>query len=248
MINLYTTEEIERIRAACQIVHRVLCWIAKDVVPGVKTTDLDARISALIRGEGGEPAFLGYRGYPAGSCISVNEVVVHGIPGRQRLKEGDIVSIDIGVLKDGFFGDGARTYAIGNIGKDKERLMAVTLLSLKNGIAAARVGNTVMDISAAVEDTVLKEGCMPVRDLVGHGIGRNLHEDPQVPNYRSKEIGARIRNGMVLAIEPMINLGGYEVETLNDQWTVVTRDRKPSAHFEHTVAIIDGTARILTTE
>jgi methionyl aminopeptidase len=248
MINLYTSDEIEKIRAACQIVCRVLNRIEKDVVPGAKTIDLDARLSAFIREDGGEPAFLGYRGYPAGSCISVNEVVVHGIPGRQRLKDGDIVSIDIGVFKDGFYGDGARTYSLGRVGKDKERLMAVTLLSLSNGIAAARTGNTVADISVAVEDTVLKEGCMPVRDLVGHGIGRNLHEDPQVPNYRSGEIGARLCNGMVLAIEPMINLGGYEVETLDDQWTVVTRDRKPSAHFEHTVAIVNGTARILTAE
>ena len=246
MINLYTQEEIEKIRAACRIVARVLDKIGPEIVAGVTTRELDARITKMIREEGSEPAFLGYRGYPAGSCISVNEVVVHGIPGKRRLKEGDIVSVDIGVLKDEFYGDAARTYAIGAIGKDKERLMQVTQLALKNGISAACVGHSIADISAAVEDTVLKEGCMPVRDLVGHGIGRNLHEDPQIPNYRYREAGYPIRNGMVLAIEPMINLGNYEVETLSDEWTVVTRDRKPSAHFEHTVAIVNGTAKILS--
>lgn len=246
MINLYSQEEIARIRIACIIVCKVLDQIGSEIKADLRTSDLNKRITELIHDFGGEPAFLGYRGYPAESCISVNEVVVHGIPGKRRLKEGDIVSVDIGVIKDGFFGDAARTFPIGNIGKEKERLMRVTKQSLINGIGAARLGNSIADISAAIEDTVTREGCMPVRELVGHGIGRNLHEDPQVPNFRSRDVDHPIRNGMVLAIEPMINLGHYEVDTLDDDWTVVTRDRKPSAHFEHTVAIINGAAEILT--
>ncbi len=224
----------------------MLDQIGPEIVVGVSTGHINECIVTMIKEAGGEPAFLGYRGYPAGSCISVNEVVVHGIPGKRRINSGDIVSVDIGVFKDGFFGDAARTYPIGNIGKDKERLMSVTKLALEKGIEAAHVGNSVADISAVIEDTVQQEGCKPVRDLVGHGIGRNLHEDPQIPNYRSKDVRFPIRNGMVLAIEPMINLGTYEVDTLNDEWTVVTRDRKPSAHFEHTVAIVNGTARKLS--
>lgn len=247
MINLYSREEIGKIRASCRIVGQILNAIGPDLRPGVRTEEINRRIEELIRGEGAEPAFLGYRGYPAASCISVNEEVVHGIPGSRKLKGGDLVSVDVGVRKDGFCGDAARTYKVGYVGRDQERLFGITALALERGIEKARAGNRISDISAAIEDTVEAEGCSPVRDLVGHGIGRKMHEDPQVPNYRSGHApDPLIRNGMVIAIEPMINLGSYEVETLADRWTVVTRDRKPSAHFEHTVAIVDGAAKVLT--
>lgn len=231
---------------ACQIVFRTLKRIEKLIVPNMKTIDINQEIAHLIREEGAEPAFLGYRGYPRESCISVNETVVHGIPGQRKLREGDIVSIDIGVLKDGFYGDAASSYPVGRIDQNKDHLLKVTKAALEEGIKQTIAGNRISDISAAIEDTVSREGCSPVRDLVGHGIGRNLHEDPQVPNFRSKDAGCRIQDGMVLAIEPMINMGGYEVETLDDEWTVVTRDGKPSAHYEHTVAVIDGKAQILS--
>ncbi|MFH0921722.1 MAG: type I methionyl aminopeptidase [Fibrobacterota bacterium] len=248
MIHLYARDEIEKIRLSCLVVHRILKKAKGLIAPGVVTRDINARIAEWLREADAAPAFLGYRGYPAESCVSVNEEVVHGIPGRRKLAEGDIVAIDVGVLKDGFFGDAAMTYRVGNVSKEKSRLMDVTERALASGIRAARAGNRVADISAAIEDTVTSEGCMPVRDLVGHGIGRRLHEDPQVPNFRSNEAGGVLRDGMVLAIEPMINAGGYEVKTLTDGWTVVTLDGKPSAHFEHTVAIINGAAEILTIE
>lgn len=248
MINLYAWDEIEQIRLSCRVVHRILKKAKGIIEPGVTTREINARIAEWLHEEGAAPAFLGYRGYPAESCISVNETVVHGIPGKRRLQEGDIVSIDVGALKNGFYGDAAMTYRVGNVSREKNRLLDVTECALEKGIAAAKAGNRISDISAAVEDTVMAEGCMPVRDLVGHGIGRRLHEDPQVPNFRSDETGSVIREGMVLAIEPMINAGGYEVKTLKDGWTVVTLDGKPSGHFEHTVAIVNGVAEILTIE
>ena len=202
----------------------------------------------MIKEEGASPAFLGYRGFPRESCISTNEVVVHGIPGQQKLKQGDLVSIDIGVVKNGFYGDAAITYPVGKIDDEKRRLIGVTEKALYRGIEKAIVDNRISDISAAIEDAVLNENCLPVRELVGHGIGRNLHEEPQVPNFRSRDIGPKIEEGMVIAIEPMINLGTWEVETMEDGWTVVTKDRKPSAHFEHTIAIVNGSPEILTQE
>ena len=248
MIALRTEREIAILRQANQIVAEVLVTLAGMVKPGVTTGELDAAGEGLIRRMGGEPSFLGYRGYPRESCISVNEAVVHGIPGNRRLKAGDIVSVDIGVLKDGFYGDAAFTYPVGRIDADKRKLLAVTQRALEEGIRRAATGGRIADISGAIEDTVMAEGCSPVRDLVGHGIGRKLHEEPQVPNFRSRDGGCRIQEGMVLAIEPMINLGTYEVETLEDEWTVVTKDGRPSAHFEHTVAIVNGKAEILSVE
>jgi methionyl aminopeptidase len=248
MINLYTAEEIAKIRGACRIVYRVLRKIETLIEPDARTIDINDEIGRLIRGEGATPAFLGYRGFPRESCISVNEAVVHGIPGNRRLKPGDLVSVDIGVLKDGFYGDAAFTYPVGRIDGEKQKLIDVTQRALDEGIRAAVTGNRIGDISGVIEDTVTAEGCSSVRDLVGHGIGRNLHEEPQVPNFRSRNGGCRIQEGMVMAIEPMINLGTYEVETLEDDWTVVTKDRKPSAHFEHTIAIVDGKADILSIE
>ncbi len=218
------------------------------IQPGIQTKELNDIIESLIREGNAEPAFLGYRGFPAASCISVNETVVHGIPGDRRIREGDIVSIDIGIYRDGFYGDAAFTYPVGRIGREKERLIAITRKALDEGIKKAVAGNRISDISAVIEDVVTAEKCSPVRELVGHGVGRMLHEEPQIPNYRSQGTEYRIKEGMVMAIEPMINLGTYEVETLDDQWTVVTKDRKSSAHFEHTVAIVNGRAEILTNE
>ncbi|MBL8028117.1 MAG: type I methionyl aminopeptidase [Fibrobacteres bacterium] len=246
MINLYSHSEIERIRASCSIVHDVLDMIGAEIRPGVTTGDLDKKIHQFIRTRGAQPAFLGYRGFPASACVSINEQVVHGIPGKRKIKSGDLVSIDVGVVLDGFFGDGARTYSVGGMNNDQKRLVNATECALQKAIDIAVVGNRISDLSAIIEDTVNEAGCQAVRDLVGHGIGRQLHEDPQVPNYRSNERDSIIRNGMVFAIEPMINLGTWEVETLGDGWTVVTADGRQSAHFEHTVAIVNGSAVILT--
>jgi methionyl aminopeptidase len=248
MINLYSREEIEKIRTSCRIIYRIFQQLKELIVPGIRTGDINLEIVKAIKAEDAVPAFLGYRGFPAESCISVNEVVVHGIPGKRKLSEGDIVSVDIGVLKDDFYGDAAVTFPVGEIRKEKKKLLQVTRQALEEGIKKAVMDNRISDISAIIEDTVTEARCMPVRDLVGHGIGRNLHEEPQIPNYRSNHSGCRVQEGMVLAIEPMINLGNWEVETLKDNWTVVTKDRKASAHFEHTVAIIDGKAEVLSIE
>jgi len=248
MITIYTKKEISAIRESCKIVCRILRRIKEFVEPNVRTLEINKKIAKMIKEEGASPAFLGYRGFPRESCISTNEVVVHGIPGQQKLKQGDLVSIDIGVVKNGFYGDAAITYPVGKIDDEKRRLIGVTEKALYRGIEKAIVDNRISDISAAIEDAVLNENCLPVRELVGHGIGRNLHEEPQVPNFRSRDIGPKIEEGMVIAIEPMINLGTWEVETMEDGWTVVTKDRKPSAHFEHTIAIVNGSPEILTQE
>ena len=238
MIRTYDAEEIARIRESAQIVGQCLFALAKEVRPGISTLDLDKVAEKFIRDRGGEPAFLGYRGYPASICASVNEEVVHGIPSAKRvLREGDIVSLDIGVTKVGFFADAARTFPVGAIGPELKRLLDTTERALAAGIDKARADGRVSDISAAIERTVKEEGFSVVRALVGHGVGRALHEEPQVPNYGRPGEGPKLRVGMVLAIEPMVNAGAADVVTLADQWTVVTADRKRSAHFEHTVAI-----------
>ena len=238
MIRTYGSEEIALIRESAQIVGRCLLALAREVRPGISTLDLDKVAEAFIRDHGGEPAFLGYRGYPASICASVNEEVVHGIPSAKRvLREGDAVSLDIGVKKAGFYGDAARTFPVGAITPDLQRLLDTTERSLAAGIEMAKPDGRVSDISAAIERTVKAEGFSVVRALVGHGVGRALHEEPQVPNYGRPGEGPKLRVGMVLAIEPMVNAGTADVVTLADQWTVVTADRKRSAHFEHTVAI-----------
>jgi methionyl aminopeptidase len=237
-VRINTPDEVERIRESSQIVGRCLLLLGREVRPGVTTQELDRMAETFIRGEGGEPAFKGYRGYPASICASINEEVVHGIPnGKRVLKEGDIVSLDIGVKKAGYYGDAARTFAVGAIGAAAQRLLDATERSLHAGIDQARPGGRVSDISAAIEREVKRSGFSVVRALVGHGVGRELHEEPQVPNYGRPGEGPRLRPGMVLAIEPMVNLGGADVLTLADQWTVVSADRSLSAHFEHTVAI-----------
>jgi len=218
----------------------------KLIKPGISTGEIDRAIEGFIESRGAKPAFKGYNGFPASACISVDDEVVHGIPGNRILQEGEIVSVDIGVYYEGFYGDSARTFAVGKISGEKQRLMDITKESLDEGVRKALSGARLSDISHAIQCTVEGANYSVVRDLVGHGIGRNLHEDPQIPNYGAPNAGPRLRAGMVLAIEPMVNMGTYKVKTQSDDWTVVTADGLPSAHFEHTVAITDNGPEILT--
>ncbi|MBS1726746.1 MAG: type I methionyl aminopeptidase [Armatimonadetes bacterium] len=247
---LKTPDQIAKMKESGRIVARTLRLTSETIVPG-KTTpkELDALADRLIREEGGIPSFLGYRGYPAATCISVNNVVVHGIPTDQPLMEGDIISLDFGVVKDGWHADGAWTFPVGQISAVAQKLLNVTRESLNQGIAKARPGNTVGDIGAAVQKYVESHGFGVVRELVGHGIGQKLHDEPHnVPMFGKPGKGERLREGMCICIEPMINEGTYKVNTLNDGWSVVTADDKLSAHFEHTVAITKAGPVILTTE
>ncbi len=237
-------------RASGEIVARTLRKVSEAIVPG-KTSpkELDRLAHRLIEESGGIPSFLGYRGFPAATCISVNEVVVHGIPDDRILVEGDIVGLDFGVIKDGWHADGAWTYPVGTISQDAQRLLNVTRESLYQGIAKAQIGNRIGDISHAVQSYVERYGYSVVRELVGHGIGRNLHEEPHnVPMYGKPGRGELLREGLTICIEPMINFGGHKVKTLDDKWTVVTADGKLSAHFEHTVAVTRNGPEILTLE
>ncbi|NLC51190.1 MAG: type I methionyl aminopeptidase, partial [Firmicutes bacterium] len=228
------------------IVAQVLQRMSEIIEPGITTGQLDRESERLIRKNGAEPAFLGYHGFPASICTSINEEVVHGIPGLRRLKEGDIISIDVGAKFKGYYGDAAATFAVGEIDERVQKLIDVTRESLQRGISMVRVGGHLTDISHAIQSYAEKHGFSVVRNYVGHGIGSAMHEEPQVPNFGAPGRGPRLENGMVLAIEPMINAGTWEVKTLLDQWTVVTKDGQLSAHFEHTVAIIDDTPEILT--
>ena len=246
MIELKTKEEIEIMRRAGRVVAQVLDMVEKKIRPGMTTGELEALIDSSIRDRGALPAFKNYRGFPASACISVNDEVVHGIPGRRVMKEGDIVSVDVGSIIDGFYGDSARTYGVGVISDDKVHLMRSTLESLMTAIDKARKGNRLGEISAAVQRVAEAHGYGVVRQLVGHGIGRQMHEEPQVPNFGSPGDGPVLATGMVLAIEPMVNMGTYDVRTLPDGWTVVTADGQPSAHFEHMVAISDDGPDVLT--
>ncbi|GJL56544.1 MAG: type I methionyl aminopeptidase [Nitrospirales bacterium] len=247
MIVLKTSEEIELIASASQIVAKSHRRILAEVKPGVTTLELDRLADECIREYGAIPAFKGYRGYPKTLCASVNEEVVHGIPSGRVLKNGDIIGLDLGAIVDGFYGDGAITVSVGEISPEIKKLIMVTEESLQRGIAQAIVGNRLSDISHAVQSYVESQGYSVVRDFVGHGIGRQLHEEPQVPNYGRPGQGPRLKAGMVLAIEPMVNVGGASVKVLDDGWTAVTRDRSLSAHFEHTISIQpEGPARILT--
>jgi methionyl aminopeptidase len=247
MIYLKTREEIELCRAAAQMVSRTLGLIAKEIKEGVELAHLDALAEQYIRDNGGVPAFKGYGGFPATLCISVNEAVVHGIPNKNVIKDGDIVSVDCGVKLNGFHGDHAYTFMIGNVAPETVRLVEITKECLYLGIEQCKLNNHIGDISHAVQHHAEKNGYGVVRELVGHGLGKNLHEKPDVPNYGSRGSGKKIKNGMVLAIEPMINLGTKNVQQLNDGWTIITKDKKPSAHFEHNVAVIDGKTEILST-
>jgi methionyl aminopeptidase len=237
MILLKTPQEIEALRKANRVVAEVREGLRPLVRAGVTTGELDRAAEELIRSRSAQPAFKGYRGFPKSICVSVNEEVVHGIPGERKLADGDVVGIDLGVIVDGFFGDTAFTLAIGKVPAEAARLIRVTEEALYKGIDAAREGNHLHDIGAAVQGHVEAHGFSVVRDFVGHGIGRALHEDPQVPNYGKPGTGPKIQAGLVLAIEPMINLGRPEVRILNDGWTAVTADGKISAHFEHSIAV-----------
>jgi methionyl aminopeptidase len=246
MIILKSPEEIEKIAESCRIVADTIEAIRFMVKPGLTTRDVESFAETHIKELGGVPAFKGYRGYPASICTSVNDEVIHGIPSKRFLQEGDILSIDLGVYKDGFYGDGAVTVPVGQIAPTLEKLLRVTEESLYKGIMNAIVGHRVSDISHAIQRHVESNGFSVVKAFVGHGIGRELHEDPQIPNFGSPGRGPRLMEGMTLAIEPMVNLGSYEVFVLNDGWTAVTTDGKPSAHFEHTVVVTLDKPRILT--
>ncbi|GHU72670.1 methionine aminopeptidase [Bacteroidia bacterium] len=247
MIYLKTDEEIELMRVANRLVGATLAEIAKHIAPGVTTLQLDKIGDEFIRGHGAIPLFKGYNGFPNALCISVNENVVHGIPGDYRLKEGDIVSVDCGARINGYCGDSAYTFEVGDVSPEVKKLLQATKESLYVGINTATEGKRIGDIGNAIQHYCEDRGYSVVRDLVGHGIGRNMHEDPEVPNYGKKGYGALLRSGMCIAIEPMINMGKKNVKVEKDKWTVRTADRKPSAHFEHTVAIRSGKADILST-
>jgi methionyl aminopeptidase len=247
MIYLKTREEIELMRESALLVSRTLGIVAKEIKPGVEPKHLDKIAEEFIRDNGGVPAFKGYRGFPATLCISINDAVVHGIPTDKPLKEGDIASIDCGVKKNGFYGDHAYSFGIGEIKPELRKLLEVTKECLYLGIEQALSGNRIGDISYAIQSHAEKNGYGVVRELVGHGLGKSLHEDPEVPNYGKRGDGPKLKDGMVIAIEPMINLGKKNIRQLNDGWTIVTSDGLPSAHFEHDVAIVDGKPEILST-
>lgn len=233
-------------RAGGRIVAEILQGLRPLIQPGVTTQELDRWAEDVIRRHKAQPAFKGYRGYPASLCTSVNEQVVHGIPGARKLAEGDIISLDVGVKLDGWYSDGAWTYAVGKATPQAERLMQVTRESLEKAIEQVKPGNYLSNLGHAVQSHVEAAGFSVVRDFVGHGIGRELHEDPQVLNYGEPNRGPKLKAGMVLAIEPMVNAGKFAVTILQDQWTVVTQDKSLSAHFEHSVAVLEGGAEVLT--
>ena len=246
MVELKTPGEIELMRQAGCIVAGLLEHMARLVRPGLKTKVLDEEASAYLRKHGAQPAFLGYRGFPATICVSVNEEIVHGIPGERKIAEGDLVSIDAGAIVEGWYADAATTLLMGSVSPAALRLVEATRQALEDGIAQAVVGHRLSDISHAVQRRLERAGFGVVREFVGHGIGQALHEDPPVPNFGPPNVGPRLRAGMVLAIEPMATSGSYELEVLADGWTAVTKDRSLAAHFEHTVAITEHGPVILT--
>ena len=246
MVILKSEEEIEYMARASKIVADGLTMLKPMVRSGILPVDLDRAAEGFIRAHGGVPAFKGYRGFPATLCVSVNDQVVHGIPSRRPLEDGDIVGLDLGAIIDGFYGDSAVTVAVGVVAEAAQRLVSITEEALHRGIAKAVLGNRLSDISHAIQAYIEDAGFSVVRDFVGHGIGRDLHEDPQIPNYGLPGQGLRLKKGMVLAIEPMVNAGSAGVRILEDQWTAVTQDGSFSAHFEHTLAVMNGTPIILT--
>ena len=246
MIPIKTPDEIALMRENNRILAQLFEYLTPLVQPGITTAELDREAENFILGCGAKPAFKGYRGFPGTICASVNEEVVHGFPGPRQLKSGDILSIDVGALMKGFYSDSARTYAVGQISETAARLMRVTEASLYAGIAQAVPGGRLTDIGHAVQQTVEKAGFSVIRDFVGHGIGRQLHEDPQIPNFGRKGLGPQLKVGMVLAIEPMTAAGSWQIRILEDQWTAVTQDRSLAAHFEHSVAITEDGPLILS--
>lgn len=248
LISIKTQEEIRILREAGRILAAITRELKGSLTAGINTRAVDAEAERLIRKYGVSPAFKGYRGFPGCVCVSVNDEVVHGIPGSRILKEGDIVSIDVGIVHNDYYADTAVTVGIGNISAELQRLLDVTYQALYKGIACARAGNHLSDISHAIQEFVESHRFSVVRDFVGHGIGRCLHEDPEIPNYGPPHTGPLLKEGMVFAIEPMVNAGHWQTRILEDGWTVVTKDGKPSAHFEHTVAVTAQEAEILTKE
>ncbi len=246
MIVLKSQDEIKRIADACRIVAEALESIKKIITPGINTFELDKKVESFIVSKNAKPAFKGYRGYPASLCTSINEQVVHGIPSFAKLKEGDIISLDVGVFYKGFYGDAALTLPVGETGKTAKRLLSVAEEALFLGIKKAVAGNRLFDISYAIQNHVETAGFSVVRNFVGHGIGRELHEEPQLPNFGKPGEGPKLMEGMTLAIEPMVNAGGWEVVVLKDGWTAETKDKSLSAHFEHTVAIMSDGPKALT--
>jgi methionyl aminopeptidase len=247
MIKLKTKEEIELMRESAQLVSKTLGMLAAEIKPGVTTLYLDTIAETFIRDHQAVPGFLGLYNFPNSLCISVNEQVVHGIPNKKPLLEGDIISVDCGVLKNGYYGDHAYTFPVGEISKEVSDLLKVTKESLYLGIEQMQVGKRIGDVSFAIQRYTEKNGYGVVRELVGHGLGQKMHESPEVPNYGKRGRGPVIKNGLVLAVEPMINLGTRKVKQLSDGWTIVTADGKPSAHFEHNIAVVDGKPDILST-
>ncbi|HEX7588478.1 MAG TPA: type I methionyl aminopeptidase [Anaerolineae bacterium] len=247
MIVIKSQSEIAKMRQAGRLVAEVHEALRERIKPGVSTADLDAIAYDIITQRGAKPSFLGYRGYPASICASINQEVVHGIPNKKRvLQEGDIIAIDVGATLDGFVGDAAFTVGVGHVSDTAARLMEATEGSLLAGIAQVQPGKHLDDISGAIQDYAESRGFSIVREYVGHGVGRAMHEEPQIPNYRQGKLGPQLKPGMTLAIEPMVNEGVWETRTLRDKWTVVTQDGKLSAHFEHTVAVTEGEPEILT--
>lgn len=247
MVFYKTKEEIEYIRKSSEVLSKAHGEVAKMIKPGVRTIDLDRRAEEYIKDFGGLPSFKGYNNFPNALCISVNEDVVHGIPGNYELKEGDIISIDCGVYLDGYHSDCAYTYAVGKVSEEIRRLLKVTKESLFRGIEEIKTGNRIGDISFAIQNHIEKNNFSVIRELVGHGVGKYLHEAPEVPNFGKRGKGIKLKEGLVLAIEPMVNLGRRNVIQAKDGWTIKTADRKPSAHFEHTVAVCEGNYDVLTT-
>jgi methionyl aminopeptidase len=246
MIICRSAAEIEKLRRSGHLVRKMLEETREQVKPGVTTLDLEKFVERRLAQVGARPAFKGYRGYPCCLCASVNEQIVHGIPSNRRLNEGDIVSLDLGVIIDGYYGDAALTVPVGEISESLQRLLRVTEESLQLAINQARVGNRLGDVSSAVEGHVVSNGFSVVREFVGHGIGRELHEEPQIPNFGNPGYGPPLKEGMVLAIEPMVNVGGPGLRILEDQWTAVTADGAFSAHFEHMIAVTDNGPDVLT--
>lgn len=247
MIKYKTREEIELMRESAQLVSKTLGMLAPKIVPGAIPLELDKLAEEFIRDHGGEPGFLGMYGFPNSLCMSPNAQVVHGIPGKDPLQEGDILSVDCGVFMNDFYGDHAYTFPVGEVDADTKRLLADTKESLYVGIREVVAGNRIGDIGAAIQEFTEARGYGIVRELVGHGLGRKMHEEPQVPNYGKRGRGKKIQEGLVIAIEPMINLGTHRIKQLKDGWTILTADGKNSAHFEHDVAVVDGKPEILST-
>ena len=246
MIKIKSLHEIQKMRAAGRIVAEVFEVLKPNIVPGITTRELDKIAAEHIKKSGATCSFYNYSGYPGHVCISINDEVIHGIPGKRKLADGDIVSVDVGACIDGYHGDAARTFAVGNISAEAKKLIEVTEESFWRGIEFACPGNRIGDISANVQKVVEENGFSVVRDFVGHGIGSALHEEPEVPNYGAEGRGPRLISGMTIAVEPMVNIGTYQVNTLSDDWTVVTADGKLSAHYENTILITNNGAEILT--